>query len=238
MKNLNLESLMNISYGLYIISSKRNNEINGMVGNAIMQTSAEPPTIAVCLNQQHLTHEFIADSGVFSISVLSTETPMQFIGNFGFHSGRERDKFAEVDYEIKSTGAPIVVENTVSYVEAEVINQVDIETHTIFIGRIVGADELSGQEALTYDYYHQIKNGKTPEAAPSYIKEEKEEREKETEVKKYKCEVCGYVYDPHKGDPENGIEPGTEFSDLPDDWRCPVCDADQDQFFLWEPPTE
>lgn len=47
---------------------------------------------------------------------------------------------------------------------------------------------------------------------------------------KYECTVCGYVYDPADGDPDNGIDPGTEFEDLPDDWVCPVCGATKDQF--------
>ena len=47
---------------------------------------------------------------------------------------------------------------------------------------------------------------------------------------KYVCTVCGYVYDPAVGDPENNIEAGTAFKDLPDDWVCPVCGAAKDQF--------
>lgn len=47
---------------------------------------------------------------------------------------------------------------------------------------------------------------------------------------KYVCGPCGYVYDPEKGDTENGIEPGTPFEDLPEDWTCPVCGADKDEF--------
>ena len=47
---------------------------------------------------------------------------------------------------------------------------------------------------------------------------------------KYECSVCSYVYDPEEGDPDNGIEPGTAFEDLPDDWVCPVCGAAKDQF--------
>ncbi|MFZ5993537.1 MAG: rubredoxin [Thermodesulfobacteriota bacterium] len=47
---------------------------------------------------------------------------------------------------------------------------------------------------------------------------------------KYECTVCGYVYDPNIGDPDNGIAPGTRFEDLPDDWTCPVCGAAKDQF--------
>jgi rubredoxin len=49
-------------------------------------------------------------------------------------------------------------------------------------------------------------------------------------MEKWECMVCGYVYDPEKGDPDNGIEPGTPFEDLPNDWVCPECGASKDQF--------
>ena len=47
---------------------------------------------------------------------------------------------------------------------------------------------------------------------------------------KWKCTVCGYIYDPEKGDPSGGVNPGTKFEDLPDDWVCPECGAPKDQF--------
>ncbi len=49
-------------------------------------------------------------------------------------------------------------------------------------------------------------------------------------MKKYTCDVCGYVYDPAQGDPENDVAVGTAFEDLPEDWTCPICGADKDQF--------
>lgn len=49
-------------------------------------------------------------------------------------------------------------------------------------------------------------------------------------MKKYVCDVCGYVYDPAKGDPDNGVQPGTAFEDLPADWVCPECGAGKDEF--------
>ena len=55
-------------------------------------------------------------------------------------------------------------------------------------------------------------------------------KKEENIMDKYVCQVCGYVYDPSEGDPENGIEPGTKFEDLPDDWTCPVCGASKDDF--------
>jgi rubredoxin len=47
---------------------------------------------------------------------------------------------------------------------------------------------------------------------------------------KYVCSICGYVYEPESGDPQNGVPPGTAFNDLPDDWKCPICDAEKDMF--------
>jgi rubredoxin len=55
-------------------------------------------------------------------------------------------------------------------------------------------------------------------------------KEEEDRMDRYVCSVCGYVYDPAEGDPDSGIEPGTKFEDLPDDWSCPVCGAEKDQF--------
>jgi len=49
-------------------------------------------------------------------------------------------------------------------------------------------------------------------------------------MQKWKCTVCGYVYDPEQGDPDSDIEPGTDFEDLPDDWVCPECGANKDAF--------
>jgi len=49
-------------------------------------------------------------------------------------------------------------------------------------------------------------------------------------MKKYKCLMCGYIYDPAVGDPDNDVEPGTAFEDLPDDWVCPDCGAGKDEF--------
>jgi rubredoxin len=51
-----------------------------------------------------------------------------------------------------------------------------------------------------------------------------------TDMSKYQCNVCGYIYDPAEGDPSNGVQPGTAFSELPDGWRCPLCGADKSQF--------
>ena len=81
---------------------------------------------------------------------------------------------------------------------------------------------------MTYAYYHQVKRGTTPKTAPSYVEEKKEVVK--VKMAKYQCSVCGYIYDPEKGDPESGTAPGTPFEKLPDDWVCPVCGANKSEF--------
>lgn len=49
-------------------------------------------------------------------------------------------------------------------------------------------------------------------------------------MSKWKCVICGYIYDPEEGDPDNGIKPGTKFEDLPDNWTCPICGAAKELF--------
>jgi rubredoxin len=53
-------------------------------------------------------------------------------------------------------------------------------------------------------------------------------------MEKYKCLVCGYIYDPADGDPEGGIPPGVDFNDLPADYICPICGAGKEEFIVYE----
>ena len=232
---MNLKAVQKICYGLYIISSKKEDMINGQIANTVFQITSDPPTIAVSINKQNLTGEYIPSSKVFTVSILSKEAPMTLIGNFGFKSGRDTDKFKDVKYRTGITGAPVVLEHTVGYLDCEVIGTTDVGTHNIFIGKVIDCDTLSDAEPMTYAYYHEIKGGKSPKTAPTYVKEEipkKEEGAKvgRTGAGKYKCSVCGYIYDPENGDPDAGINPDTPFEALPDDWVCPLCGAPKGEF--------
>jgi flavin reductase (DIM6/NTAB) family NADH-FMN oxidoreductase RutF len=168
---MNKKTFYKVSYGMYVISSKMNEKTNGQIANTVFQITSEPPTIAVSINKQNLTHEYIQESKVFIASILSKETPMEFIGNFGFKSGREVDKFKDTDYKVGVTGAPVVLENIIGYLEAKVINAIDAGTHTVFIGRVVDAEIIKDDEPMTYAYYHEIKKGKSPKTAPTYIRD-------------------------------------------------------------------
>jgi flavin reductase (DIM6/NTAB) family NADH-FMN oxidoreductase RutF len=166
---MNLNALHKLGYGMYIVGAHKGEKLNGQVANTVFQITSEPPSVAVSINKSNLTHEYIKDSRVFSTAVLCQATPLSYIGGFGFKSGRDVDKMKGVNYKIGQTGSPIMLDNANAYLEAEVIQEVDAGTHTIFIGRIVATEILSEEPGMTYEYYHQVKRGTTPKTAPSYI---------------------------------------------------------------------
>ena len=225
---MNLVAFYKISYGLYIVSSRKGDLLNGQIANTVNQVTAEPAKVAIAISHDNLTYEYIKESNVFSASVLSQETPMSFIGQFGFKSGRELNKFENIEYRIGQSGAPIVLDNTVAFLDAKVVDSMNVGSHTIFVGEVMDADILLDHEPLTYAYYHLIKGGKSPKNAPTYQKAETEVEG--VNVETFKCQICGYVYDPRNGDPDSGIPPMTPFEDLPDEWVCPICNAPKDKF--------
>ena len=223
---MNLKALYKLGYGLYVVCSRKGDKLNGQIANTVFQITSEPPAIAVSINKHNLTHEFIMESKIFTASVISQDAPLSFVGHFGFKSGRDLDKFQSIKHKLGETKAPIVLDHTLAYLEAKVMQELDVGTHTIFVGELVGADVLRESEPMTYAYYHQVKRGTTPKTAPSYIEEKKEVRK----MTKYRCTVCGWIYDPELGDPDGGIKPGTPFEEIPDDWVCPVCGAAKSDF--------
>lgn len=243
---MNPKTFHKISYGLYLVTSFQNGKINGQIANTVFQVTSEPPTIAVSICKTNYTHELIQASRVFAVSILDQDTPMKFIGLFGFKSGRDIKKFEGVKYRPGITGAPIVLQNSVGYLECKVINSIDVATHIIFIGQVAAAEITSDAEPMTYAYYHKVKQGTAPASAPTYIKENKPAPSRprlpisgqggdeggagNAGLKKFKCTVCGYIYDPAHGDPDSGIKPGTAFADIPDDWVCPLCGVGKDKF--------
>jgi flavin reductase (DIM6/NTAB) family NADH-FMN oxidoreductase RutF len=172
---MNKKALYNISYGLYIVSSRNGNKIDGQTANTVIQVCSEPAMISVAINKNNYTHECINASKMFSASILEKETPLSFIGGFGFKSGRDTDKFKGINYRMSDNNIPIITDYALAYLEAKIINKIDVGTHTIFIGELVDADIIKEGEPTTYAYYQQVKRGTTPKSAPSYIETKKGE---------------------------------------------------------------
>lgn len=168
---MNTKTVQKLSYGVYLISSKLDDKLNAQIANVVFQTTADPQMIAVCLNKNNLTYEFVSKSKIFAVSVLSQKTPFSFIGTFGFKSGRDINKFKEVHYKTGTTGAPIVTDNAVAFLEAAVIDQMCAGTHSIFLAKIIDSEILNDDIPMTYDYYHNVIKGKSPKNAPTYVSE-------------------------------------------------------------------
>ena len=233
---MDLEVLFKMGYGVYIVTSLKDGKLNGQLANVAMQVTAEPIQVVVCINKLNLTYEYIESSGVFGVSILEQEAPMTFIGQFGFKSGRDINKFTGVRYEIGSaTKVPLVLDYSVGNMEYKVVNKLDVVTHTLYVGELVSAKTLKATVPMSYDYYHAVKRGKSPKTAPTFVDLKKANHDQNiseggSAMQSYVCTVCGYTYNPKDGDPDNGIDPNTSFDDLPEDWTCPTCGVGKDQF--------
>lgn len=221
--------LHNISYGMYIVSSNKGDMLNGQIVNTAFQVTSNPVIIAVSINKKNLTHEFIEASSYFTISILLEDTPLSFMGEFGFRSGRKEDKFKDIKFKRLTSGCPVVIDHSIGYIELKVINKVDCASHTLFIGQMIDSRILKSGKVMTYDYYHHVKRGTTPKTAPTFIEEEMP-GSRVSKLQKYRCTVCNYIYDPSIGDPDSGIQLGAEFKDISDTWKCPICGASKDKF--------
>ncbi|MEN6441709.1 MAG: flavin reductase family protein [Syntrophobacter sp.] len=168
MSSLDPKVFLDLSYGLYIVTSRYGEKLNGQIINTAVQVTSEPPQVAVIINKINLTHEFISRSRVFAVSVLDVTAPLTFIGLFGFRSGRDIDKMSRSKFKEGVTGCPLVTEHTLSVLEAKVTARVDLGSHTIFVGETIGSEVLCDGEPMTYQYYHQTLKGKSPPAAPTF----------------------------------------------------------------------
>ena len=231
---MDIQSFFKVTYGLYIVASHDGEHQDGHISNTVFQVSAEPPRFAIATNKNNLTTDYIRKSKVFSISVLQQDCDLQFMGPWGFQSGREVDKFKNTNYKTGKSGAPIVLDRCIAYIDCELEDEIDTGTHIMFIGKAIDAEVLDPHSpALTYGYYRDVIKGLSPENAPTYTDKSKlgeTEIRSEVVLKKFKCLVCGYIYDPAEGDPTKNIPSGTAFEDLPDNWTCPICGVGKDEF--------
>lgn len=204
---INNNAFRNLSYGVYVVSTLDGQRPTGCIANSAMQVTSEPATIAVSMNHDNYTHGCIEKTGKFAISILSEQSDPGIIGTFGFQSGRDVDKFAELDV-VEAEGLS-VVSDACSYVVCEVIGKMETTSHTIFLGKVIAADTLKDGEPMTYAYYHKVIKGKSPKNAPTYLADEPEQT---NVTEKWVCGICGYAY--------QGEIP---FEEVPASYVCPVC---------------
>jgi flavin reductase (DIM6/NTAB) family NADH-FMN oxidoreductase RutF len=229
---MNVEAFFKITYGLFVVSTKSNNKLYGYISNTVFQVTAEPAKFAITCSKNNYTSGMIAESGIFAFSVLQKETRPDIIGTFGYRTGKDLDKFEKFNFITGKTGSPILMDDTVAWFECRVEQTLDAGSHLLFIGTVIDGDVIDPlAEPLTYTYYREVKKGKAPKNAPTYIDPEKlKQQAREAVWDKYYCPSCGYIYDPAIGDPDHGVPAGTRFEDLPGDWVCPVCGTEKIDF--------
>ena len=205
---MNKEVLKNLSYGVYIVSVFDGAKSTGCIANSIMQVTYD--TVAVSLNHNNYTTEFVKKNKKFGISILSTEVDDNIIPTFGFSSGKDTDKFDGIK-KINVSGVDVLAES-IGYLICEVVDTVETETHSVFIAKILDCDMIETKTPMTYAYYHAVKKGLSPKNAPTYIEENKT-----VDELSYKCKICGYIY---KGD----------ITLEPDSYICPICKKPKEFF--------
>lgn len=205
---MNKKAFYDLSYGVYLCTAWDEGRPVGCVANSAMQITSSPATIAVSLNHENYTNKCVAETGYFSVCVLSENVDAQLIAAFGFASSREKDKFSAIPWKVR--GKLPVPDAVKSYFTCKVVDKMETSTHTVFLGEVMDADVLSEGAPMTYAYYHKVLKGRTAPKAPTY---------QEEAGGKYVCKLCGYVYDG-----------ATPFEELPADWTCPVCGAPKSQF--------
>ena len=213
---MDLSVLNNISYGMYIITTKKEHKNVGCFINSAMQITSKSKILAISLNKDNYTNEVLKETRKCAISILNEKANQKLISKFGYFSSREINKFDEVNYQ-NINELPVVIEDCCGYIIGEVIRVIDVETHDIFLIRMEQMEKLSDDVPMTYRYYHEVLKGKSPKKAPTY-QEEKEEGK----ANRYQCSTCGYIYDDSKEK--------IKFEDLPDNWTCPMCGVGKDKF--------
>lgn len=161
-----------VSYGLYIVTARDAEQKFGCVINTFQQVTSAPARVSIALNKENATTQAILKSGRYAVTVLGEQATMDLIGVFGFRSSLEFDKFADVAWEEDPFGVPRVTEGAVAQFSLRVIETLDVGTHIMFIGEVEEAYPVEGDAPMTYAYYHEVKRGKTPAKASSYVPKE------------------------------------------------------------------
>ena len=186
-----------ITQGMYVLTTKD----GGCIVDAVSQiSSGDNPLISVAVMKTNYTNELLKKNDKFAISVLGKEVDPEIIKTFGFNSMRDINKFETI--ETTQVENIHIINNSLGYMICEIIDSIDNDTHTLFIGKLIEADVYEDKEAMSYQYYQSHKDEllkvTTEKGQTAWI-----------------CSTCGYIY---------------YGETLPDDFECPVCGVTKDFF--------
>lgn len=188
-------AMYKISYGLYMLTTTDGEKQNGCIVNTVSMLTDNPKRIVVFVNKANYSEELLRKTGIFNVSVLTESTPFELFKQFGFVSGRDKDKFEGGMYETSENGLYYLPKHANAVLSGKVVDSLDYGTHTLFVAEVTEAKVLNDEKSVTYEYYQaNIKQKPKVETAPA-------------QGEKWVCKICGYV---HEGE-------------LPDDFVCPWC---------------
>ena len=213
---MNSKVMFNIQYGLFVLSTNLDGKDNACIINTVTQVTAAPVSkdrITICVNKSNFTHDLIAASKKFTVSIISEAATFDLFKHFGFQSGKNVDKFANFDkVQRTENGTLAITEGTNAYISANVINQVELDTHSIFVAEVVGMEKFNDIPSTTYNFYQ------------SHIKPKPQPVGKTADGKTvWRCRICGYEY------------VGEE---IPADFVCPICKHPSTDFEKVAPVAE
>lgn len=204
------QAIFSISYGLYVLIAREGERDNGCIVNVAQQVTDQPLQLMLCVNKKNLTHDMVLNTKVFNLCPLSEEATMKPFEHFGFQSGRDVNKFADCQQELRTENGLLYLPKYINAViSGRVVQTLDLGSHTMFIAEVTEARQLTASPSITYSYYQQhIKSTGSAGVPPA-----------EGGKKRWVCEVCGYVY---------------EGDEVPDDFICPWCKHGKSDFKLME----
>ncbi|MBR6700285.1 MAG: flavin reductase [Firmicutes bacterium] len=172
--------MFNITYGLYVLTANEKGKDNGCIINTLSQVTSTPNRISITVNKSNHTHDMIKNTKKFNVSLLTEETSFDLFKHFGFQTGKDTDKFADYEgYARAENGIVYLTKYANSFISGDVVQEIDLGTHTMFIADAADGQVISDVPSVSYAYYH-----KNIKPAP--------------EAKKaggWRCKICGYVYE-------------------------------------------
>lgn len=164
-------ALFKFQSGLYVVSAYDGEDTGACIINTGLQLTSEPLQVEVVVNKKNHTEGVIRKAGHFALTVVTESANMLYIGRFGFRTSADYDKFEGIEHDTTVLGDPYTTENAACVVACKVVSTLDVGTHTVFVGEVVDAANLSENKPMTYAYYHTVLKGKTPPKASSFIAE-------------------------------------------------------------------
>lgn len=197
------KALYKLSYGVFMLSTKEGENVNGCITNTCMQVANSPTRIAIAVINTNYTCDLIKKSGVFALSLLDQTCSYELIKHFGFQSGRDVNKFENLQMPVDINGIPYMGWQACAVISGRVVSSQDLGSHTLFIAEVEDAKLLNDNAPLTYDDYQtKVKSKPAPKA-------------ENKKIVGWRCRICKYEY---------------QGSELPADFACPLCGHGQDDF--------